>query len=132
MGHISSAKVIYHLRKRFYWPRMQEDVEEYVNRNIVNKKPNRTLVEEQVSSLQTRSNYCHWISFTWRNLLEVMSISLCWSITLQDSLSAMQQRTRKPKLLLNASLTSLCYAMVSHIVFSMTKVQSSTTISSIS
>jgi hypothetical protein len=56
MGHINSAKVMNHLRKRFYWPRMQEDVEEYVNRNIVNKKPNRTLFEDSILVLQPMSD----------------------------------------------------------------------------
>ena len=30
MGHINSEKVLYHLRKRFYWPCMQQEVEGYM------------------------------------------------------------------------------------------------------
>ena len=59
MGHINSEKVLYHLRKRFYWPCMQQEVESYIKERcscLMNKKPNIRFVEE-LGSVESSSPF---------------------------------------------------------------------------
>ena len=59
MGHIGVEKVMALLRKRFYWPAMQEDVEKFISCKcscISNKKPTRPFAE-QLGSIETSSPF---------------------------------------------------------------------------
>lgn len=116
MGHVGSERVSHLARERFYWPYMQQDVEEYVTKKNASVLNRSTPISSRELQLDP-SPPVHLLSWsllticTWSQAKEDMSISLSSLITLRALCRHTEWETNQERQLLKRYFRNLFLAL---------------------